>query len=72
VTKRICVMSTSQVLAPVHAPLQPVNDWLAPGVAVSVTKVFAEKLPLQVDPVQLSPAGCEFTVPVPTSPTDSA
>ncbi len=45
-------------------PLQPVKDWPAEGVAVSVTLVPPGKAALQVAP-QLIPLGEDVTVPLP-------
>jgi hypothetical protein len=55
---------TLQVAAPVHAPDQPENVLLAPGVSFSATWVFCAKLAEHVVG-QLIPAGVLVTVPVP-------
>jgi len=57
VTDRACVIETVQLLEPVHAPVQPANDWFAPGIAVSVTAVLAGNVPLQLEPEQMTPEG---------------
>ena len=55
---------TTQAPVPVHAPLQPANDELASGVALSVTSVPSAKPAAQAGPQEM-PAGEEVTVPEP-------
>lgn len=49
---------------PLHAPAQPPNVLLAPGVAASVTRVPVVNGAEHVEP-QLMPAGLDVTAPVP-------
>ena len=59
------IVSSQLLVVPVHAPDQPVNDCPSAGVAVKVTTALRGKSALQLA-VQLSPAGCDCTAPVPT------
>jgi len=75
VTARLPFIVSAQDPVPVQEPLQPVNDWLPPGVAVRPTAIPAGKLAWQVPPVapplvmvQLMPAGELVTVPLPEPP----
>jgi hypothetical protein len=71
VTLRAALIVTVQVPVPVHAPLQPVKDEPAAGVAVSVTAALKAKLaeqvafavPAVVGVLQVRPAGEEATEP---------
>jgi len=64
VTSVFAVMVTVQWTAPEQAPLHPVKDERAMGVAVSVTTVPPVKLAAQVAP-QSTPAGRLVTMPLP-------
>jgi hypothetical protein len=84
VTLRAALIVTVQVPVPVHAPLQPVKDEPAAGVAVSVTAALKAKLVEQVavavpavaGVLQVRPVGEEATEPDAVAPrlvvTDSA
>ena len=71
VTDLACVMLTTQLPVPEHAPLHPLNTLLADGVAVSVTEVpevyVPAHVPLGVPAViaQLIEPGDDVTVPFP-------
>ena len=64
VTDLLAFMVTLHEVAPVQAPLQPLNTWPASGVAAKLTVVPDENVFEQVAP-QLIPAGTLVTVPVP-------
>jgi hypothetical protein len=75
VTVRAWLMVTLQVVIdPVQSPVQPVNVWLAPGVAVSVTTVPDPKESEQKVPPFPQPIvpGLEATVPLPVTERPSA
>src|SRR5690242_7271259 len=65
----IIMLSTTHVLVPLHAPVQPTNVPPASGVAVSVTIEFSGKPCVHVVP-QFMPAGEDVTVPVPSTITE--
>jgi hypothetical protein len=67
-TAAAAVITTEQVLVPLHAPLQPENVEPLPGEAESVTVVLPAKSAVQVDP-QLMPVGVLVTTPVPETDT---
>src|SRR4051812_9458592 len=64
VTARAASRVKTQLLVPVHAPLQPPKSERLSGVAVSETTVPDAKLGEHVSP-QSTPAGAEVTVPAP-------
>jgi hypothetical protein len=64
VTELAALIVTVQVVVPVHAPDQPANVLLAPGVSLSVTWVPETKL-AEHTVGQVIPAGALATVPVP-------
>jgi hypothetical protein len=68
VTAAAAVITTEQVLVPLHAPLQPENVEPLPGEAASVTVVLPAKFAVQLDP-QLMPDGVLVTTPVPETDT---
>src|SRR5271170_1094459 len=70
VTLSAALMVTTQLPAPLHAPLQPPKTQPLAGVSLRVTCVPLAKLALQVDP-QLIPDGVLVTVPLPDTPTES-
>src|ERR1700733_9075457 len=67
VTLSAALMVTTQLPAPLHAPLQPLKTQPLAGVSLSVTWAPLAKLALQVEP-QLIPDGVLATVPLPDTP----
>ena len=65
VTLRAWLIVTTQLPAPVQAPLQPVKIAPLAAVATSVTLVPLATLALQFAPQSMVPAGFEATEPVP-------
>jgi hypothetical protein len=68
VTAAAAVITTEQVLVPLHAPLQPENVEPLPAEAESVTVVLPAKSAVQVAP-QLMPDGVLVTTPAPETDT---